>query len=92
MGIYARRNGGHDWREAIDNAHMVLVKVARRRAKGRRGKGEKKMTFAEHKPWLCPVCSTPIWADWERGTFLCPECDRDLWEVETGQGEEKDEG
>ena len=37
--------------------------------------------------WLCPVCCTPVWVDWERGMFLCPECDKDLWEVETEQEE-----
>jgi len=26
---YSGRNGGHDWREAIDAAHLVLVKCSR---------------------------------------------------------------
>ena len=30
---YSGEHGGHDWREAIDTAHTVLVKIARRRAK-----------------------------------------------------------
>ena len=31
---YSGEHGGHDWREAVDNAHKVLAKAARRRVGG----------------------------------------------------------